>query len=143
MQVRTGAKVPALLLPSRKSHNESHKSVYYADMQGSKRKLREGVWELRLTLGKDQITGKYRRVSKTFHGTAPAADRALRDLIDEQAPSTDGAGATFGQLLDQWLEECERLDLSPTTLRTYRSQIEKTIGSCGRIRAHSHSRTAA
>lgn len=120
-------KAPALLLPSQKSHNESHKSVYYADMQGSKRKLREGVWELRLTLGKDQITGKYRRVSKTFHGSARAADRALRDLIDEQAPSTDGAGATFGQLLDQWLDECERLDLSPTTLRTYRSQIEKTI----------------
>ena len=120
-------KAPALLLPARKSHKESHKRVYYALMQGSKRKLREGVWELRLTLGKDRITGKYRRVSKTFHGNARAADRALRDLIDEQAPSTDGAGATFGQLLDQWIEECERLDLSPTTLRTYRSQIEKTI----------------
>ena len=40
---------------------------------------------------------------------------------------SDGIGATFGQLLDQWLEECERLDLSPTTLRTYRSQIKTTI----------------
>ena len=82
---------------------------------------------MRLTLGKDQITGKYRRVSKTFHGNARAADRALRDLIDEQTPSADGAKATFSQLLDRWLEECERLDLSPTTLRTYRSQIKKTI----------------
>jgi len=82
-------------------------------MQGSKRKLREGVWELRLTLGKDPIADKYRRVSKTFHGSARAADSALRDLIEEQAPDTDGAGAVFGQLLDQWLAECERLDLSP------------------------------
>ncbi len=36
-------------------------------------------------------------------------------------------GATFGQLLDRWLEECERMDLSPTTMRTYRAQIEQTI----------------
>jgi integrase len=39
----------------------------------------------------------------------------------------DGTGATFGQLLDRWLEECERLDLSPTTLRTYRAQIKQTL----------------
>ena len=96
-------------------------------MQGSKRKLREGVWELRLTLGKDPVTNKYRRLSKTFHGNARAADSALRDLIDEQAPRTDGTGATFGQLLDEWLDECDRLDLSPTTMRTYRVQIKLTI----------------
>ena len=36
-------------------------------------------------------------------------------------------GARPGQLLDRWLIECERLDLSPTTMRTYRSQIETTI----------------
>ena len=40
---------------------------------------------------------------------------------------SDGVGATFGQLLDQWLEECERMDLSPTTIRNYRSQVERTI----------------
>ena len=39
----------------------------------------------------------------------------------------DGTGATFGLLLDRWLEECERLDLSPTTLRTYRAQIKQTL----------------
>jgi hypothetical protein len=31
----------------------------------------------------------------------------------------DGVVAIFGQLLDQWPAECERLDLSPTTLRNY------------------------
>jgi len=80
------------------------------------------------SLGKDPATGKWRQVSKTFHGGARAADAALRDLIDAQAPSrTDGIGATFGQLLDQWLVECERLDLSPTTLAAYRSVIGQTI----------------
>ncbi len=48
--------------------------------------------------------------------------------MDQQAPGrADGVGSTFGQLLDKWLEECDRLDLSPTTMRTYRAQIKTTI----------------
>jgi integrase len=96
-------------------------------VRGSKRELRKGVWELRISTGKNPVTGRYGLISKTFHGTSRAADAALRDLIDQQAPAVDGIGATFGQLLDQWLEECERLDLSPTTLRSYRAQIKRTI----------------
>jgi integrase len=96
-------------------------------VQGSKREVRKGVWELRLNLGKDPATGKYRGVSKTFHGPKREAEDALRALIGEQAPSADGVGVTFGQLIDQWLEECERLDLSPTTLRNYRSSTKTSI----------------
>ncbi len=97
-------------------------------MRGSKRKLKDGVWELRVDLGTDPITGKRKQLSRTFRGPARAADQALRDLVDQQAPSrSDGVGATLGQLLDQWLEECERLELSPTTLRNYRAQVEHTI----------------
>jgi hypothetical protein len=48
------------------------------------------------------MTGKRKQLSRTFHGPARAADQALRDLLDQQAPSrSDGVGATFGQLLDQ------------------------------------------
>jgi integrase len=97
-------------------------------VRGSKRKLKEGVWELRVDLGTDPITGKRKQLSRTFRGPARAADQALRDLVDQQAPNrSDGVGATFGHLLDQWLEECERLELSPTTLRNYKAQIEHTI----------------
>ena len=97
-------------------------------MRGSKRKRGEGVWELRAYVGRDPVTGKPKQVSKTFHGTAREADEALRDLIEQQVPGrSDGAGATVGQLLDAWLSECERMDLSPTTLRSYRAQIERTI----------------
>jgi integrase len=97
-------------------------------VRGSKRKLRTGVWELRVSLGKDPATGKYRQISKTFHGAARAADDALRDLVDKYGEAQeDGFGATFGQLLDRWLLECERMDLSPTTMRTYRAQIKQTI----------------
>jgi integrase len=97
-------------------------------MRGSKRKRGEGVWELRAYVGRDPVTGNPKQVSKTFHGTAREADEALRDLIEQQVPGrSDGAGATVGQLLDAWLSECERMDLSPTTLRSYRAQIEHTI----------------
>jgi integrase len=97
-------------------------------MRGSKRELRRGVWELRVSIGKDAGSGKYRTISRTFRGSAGAANEALRDLIDEQAHvPEDGRKATVAALLDRWLEECERLDLSPTTTRSYRSQIDRRI----------------
>ena len=97
-------------------------------MRGTKRKRSEGVWELRAYVGRDPVTGNPRQVSKTFRGSAREADEALRDLIEQQVPGrSDGAGATVGQLLDAWLSECERMDLSPTTLRVYRTQIEHTV----------------
>jgi integrase len=107
-------------------------------MKGTKRKKRDGVWEVRVYVGQDPVTGHPKQVSKTVHGGARDADAALRDLIDKQAPSRDdGMGATFGQLLDKWLEECDRMELSPTTLRNYRSSIETTIRpKLGRVALH-------
>lgn len=107
-------------------------------MKGTKRKKRDGVWEIRVYVGRDPITGKPKQVSKTVHGGVREADAALRDLIDKQAPSRDdGVGATFGQLLDKWLEECERMELSPTTLRNYRSSIKTTLGpKLGKVPLH-------
>ncbi|MBF6555122.1 MAG: site-specific integrase [Acidimicrobiales bacterium] len=105
-------------------------------MRGTKRKLREGVWELRVYVGRDPASGNPRQISKTFHGGSRAADDALRDLVAKHSEGRqDGLGVTFGQLLDRWLTECERLDHSPTTLRTYRAQIEQTIRpSLGKLR---------
>ncbi|MGH9099546.1 MAG: tyrosine-type recombinase/integrase [Acidimicrobiales bacterium] len=102
-------------------------AISWWTVRGTKRKRREGVWEVRAYLGRDPITGKPRQISKTVYGGAKVADEALRDLIEKRAPRADGMGASFGQLLDRWLTECERLDLSPTTMRTYRAQIEQTI----------------
>jgi integrase len=97
-------------------------------VRGTKRKRREGVWELRVYLGRDPVTGNPRQISKTFHGASRAADSALRDLVDKYGEGRpDGFGVTVGQLLDRWLEECDRMDLSPTTMRTYRAQIKQTI----------------
>ena len=97
-------------------------------MRGAKRKRRDGVWELRVYVGRDPVTGKDRQVSRTFHGGSREADQALRELVEKYGGSpADGFGITFGKLLDRWLEECERMELSPTTMRTYRAQIKQTI----------------
>lgn len=107
-------------------------------MRGSKREPRAGAWELWVSLGYDPETGKRHQVSKTFHGGARAADAALRELVDRHAAGrTDGMGVTVAQLLDRWLEECERLDLSPTTVRNYRSQVNGTIRPrLGKLKLH-------
>jgi hypothetical protein len=77
------------------------------------------------------LPGRVRHVSKTVRGSSREADAVLRDLIEKQVLTRpDGVRVTFGQLLDRWLEECDRLELSPTTMRTYRSQIEQTMPCC-------------
>ena len=142
VQVRAGPRGPALLLPGIASHGPSHESVaprrYHGIGRGSKRQIRDGVWELRVSLGNDAATGKLKQLSRTFHGGARAADAALRDLVDQHAQGrTDGIGVTVGQLLDRWLEECERLDLSPTTVRNYTSQVNGTIRPrLGKVKLH-------
>jgi integrase len=97
-------------------------------VRGTKRKRRAGVWELRVFVGRDPVTGNPVQMSKTFHGSSREADSALRDLVDKYGEGRpDGVGVTVGQFLDRWLEECERMELSPTTIRNYKSQIEQTI----------------
>jgi integrase len=97
-------------------------------MQGTKRQRRPGVWEVRVLVGRDPKTGAWKQTSKTVHGSARDADAALREMIDSFGPTqVEALGVTVGELLDRWLEECVRLDASPTTLRTYRSNIEKSI----------------
>jgi len=68
----------ALLLSWVASHKPSHESVtplrYHGIERGSKRQIRDGVWELRVSLGTDPATGKLKQLSRTFYGGAPAAD---------------------------------------------------------------------
>jgi hypothetical protein len=101
---------------------------YYGCVRGTKRKRSEGVWELRVYLGRDPEMGNPRQISRSFRGSSRDADAPLRDLVDKYGEGRpDGFGATFGQLLDKWLEDCERMELAPTTIRTHKAQIKQTI----------------
>lgn len=88
------------------------------------------VYELRVSLGRDPATGKYRQRSLTVRGTRKQAERALRELIEEVE---DGRGRgedphrTFGMLLDEWLTFLEGIGRSPTTIDRYRNTIEHQL----------------
>lgn len=56
------------------------------DVTGSKRELRPGVWELRVSLGRDAGSGKYKQLSRTYHGDAAGADAALAALVATELP---------------------------------------------------------
>lgn len=63
-----------------------------------------GVWELRVYVGRDPVTGKPRQVSRAFRGGKRAANTALAQLVvDQQAGELGGSNGTVGQLLDEWL----------------------------------------
>jgi integrase len=110
-------------------------------MKGSKRILRgrgkSAVYELRVSTGKDAVTGKYAYTSRTWPGYAAddpevtTADKALAKLVKElesrRSGRTAGAGVTVDQLLIKWLKQITSEGRSPTTLREYRRLIDKRI----------------
>jgi integrase len=91
------------------------------------RERRPGVWELRVHLGRDPMSGKVRQRSRTFTGGKRAAGQALAEFVTEtsaaRAPATEG---TLAFVLDEWLDFAEP-DLSVTTLREYRRIVAKAI----------------
>jgi integrase len=84
-----------------------------------------GVFKIVVSLGQD-ATGRYRQTSRTMRGTLKDAKAARARLVTE---AVDGrvvahSSATFGALLDRWLEHVQTLDRSPTTIRGYQSAVE-------------------
>jgi integrase len=110
-------------------------------MKGSKRLLRgrgkNAVWELRVSTGKDAVSGKYGQTSRIWPGYAgddpeiTTAAQALAKLIREteatRAIGATGPAGTVEQLLAKWLKHIASEGRSPTTLREYKRLIEKRI----------------
>jgi integrase len=99
------------------------------DVRGSIRtKVKGKRYEVRVALGRDPKTGRYRQKSLTVHGSRAEAERALRHLLEEVetgAHEDKAQGSvTFGELLDEWLAFKVSADRSPTTIARYRASIE-------------------
>jgi hypothetical protein len=93
-------------------------------MGGSVREKALGVWEIRVALGRDPLTGRYRSVSRTVHG----GKRKAREEINSAANGRfQGTRANVRYLFEHWLEHLERLGRSPKTLEGYRSLIKNGI----------------
>lgn len=96
-------------------------------MTGTLRQRSPGRWEIRVSTGKDPLTGRYRVTTQTVRGTKRQAQVALAELVAEVARGKHtGTSATLGTLLDRWLDVIAA-DRSPTTIDGYRGWIEGDI----------------
>lgn len=97
-------------------------------MQGSLRQRRAGVFELRVYVGRDPISGKVRHRYETFHGGKRDAQRRLAELVAEsdgmRAPVTAG---TVGYLLQEWFDGAVH-EWSPLTAQRYQQIIRDYLG---------------
>jgi hypothetical protein len=97
---------------------------------GSLRERRPGLWEVRVALGPDLVSGRSAVRSLTVHGDRPAAEEARARWAAQAAliRSTRRArpGITLGELLEVWLaaEPAWR----PSTLAGYRSTVAYLVG---------------
>ncbi len=54
-------------------------------MSGSLREKSPGVWEIRVALGRDPLTGRYRSVSRTVHGGKRKAQEEISRIVSSAA----------------------------------------------------------
>src|SRR5829696_520864 len=71
-------------------------------MKGFMRR-RGSSWELRAYLGRDPISGRKRYATRSVRGLRRDAERMLREMVAAaEAGATHRAGATFGELCEEW-----------------------------------------
>jgi len=99
---------------------------------GSKREVRPGVWEVRVSLGYRE-DGRQRRVSRTLHGTEHDADEAIAELIVEMGSSPSlGRLSTIRDYWPVFVSHLTAKGVTKSTLADYekswRLRIEPAFG---------------
>ncbi len=111
-------------------------------MQGTKTEIRPGVWRLRVYAGR-RDNGTPIQIQRVVRGAenkpgsgSRIADVALAKMVAEVAKGNRATGTeTVDDLLAEWLDHCESLGRSPTTVRKYRSIAETVVKpELGKIR---------
>lgn len=96
-------------------------------MKGHVQTVSRGVHRIYIENGRDPLTGRRRRITKTFHGPKAAAEEeATRLVLAVRGGEHQNAATSFGALLDAWLEHAEPR-LEAWTMRGYRSKVEVHI----------------
>lgn len=103
------------------------KATRNAQGGGSLRKLKNGLWEARYTVGRDPGTGK--QVQKSVY--AKTQDEARKKLAQATTAIDEGtyiepSKLTVGAWLDIWLDEYNK-NVKPRTLNLYRGQCNHRI----------------
>ena len=101
---------------------------------GSKEKLGPRKWRIRISLGKDPVTGKYMRSpSRIVYGNKKDADQALADLRAELQDEIDHPGSrlTFREYAQDFFANREILGESPLSRKSEKLEINKLIDMFG------------
>ena len=90
-------------------------------MAGSIRERAPGVWQVRVSLGRDRGTGRYAYASETVHGTKRDAQRAATRLAGQaDSGRVTTSTSTLGEFLSHWLTHIEVLGRAPKTMVEHR-----------------------
>jgi integrase len=98
-------------------------------MRGSIRQRGPDRWQVRVPVGRDPSTGRYRYVAREVSGGKRAAQRVAAELVAE----VDRGGHRYqgrhsvGELLDRWMAHIEAQGRAASTLVRYRSAIDVNI----------------
>lgn len=86
-------------------------------------------WQVIVPLGKDPLTGKYKKKWVTVWGTKKDAEKKLAELINqlEKGINIDPEKITFGEYLDRWIRDYGLSNLSQRTIDDYSSLIRNHI----------------
>lgn len=85
------------------------------------------AWEVMVSMPRDPLTGKRRRLTQTVRGTKADAERALTALLHRADTQTMAAtSGTVAHLLERWFEVGQTA-WSVTTIADYRRRIDQHI----------------
>ena len=95
-------------------------------------------WQLRVSVGMDPRTGRYRQRTRTFSGTYTDAKRALPDFIAELSGQTfakSGRIPTFEECAKEWLDHRSRThEVKETSIEGYRTRLHMLSRLMGSMR---------
>jgi hypothetical protein len=82
---------------------------------------RPGVWQVRVSLGRDPATRRYRTIAREVPGGRRDAERVAAKLVMEVGEGTaTPARSSVGDLLSRWLEHQSTRGLAPHASRVQR-----------------------
>ncbi len=98
-------------------------------MRGSIRQRGPKVWQVRVSLGRDPETGRYRYAQRYVNGGKRDAQRASAELVAEieRGGHRQRGRHTVEELLDRWMAHIETQGRAASTLVRYRSAIDVNI----------------
>lgn len=100
---------------------------------GTIRKRSNGLWEGRITIGSDPLTGKqqqksvYAKTEKELRGKMKAALKEWEERKALPRLSVEQEKITLGEWLDIWLNDYKKNSVSPSTYVSYQNAIDNHI----------------